>query len=228
MVLTMGKIQNKEYQILTILVKTLADFWKPNEKITGWSRALQDKYNNAFEVFLAQIDEFNMPNAEFYRSIADMSFNALKEDLQLYSKFKKSSCDFYIDILRRLGYWDDAFVVERLDVTESKPSDYQMEEEKQMTMDDQYIVPFAEEMIEKVIRDQPYKSNKSPNFRKGSQKANKAFNSKGNQMNKMTKNAKIEEKPAVAEPTMLDVNLEDILGSIPDRSSSSKPKKTAK
>ena len=104
MVLTMGKIQTKEYQILTILVKTLADFWKPNEKITGWSRALQDKYNNAFEVFLAQIDEFNMPNAEFYRSIADMSFNALKEDLQLYSKFKKSSCDFYIDILRRLGY----------------------------------------------------------------------------------------------------------------------------
>ena len=103
-----------------------------------------------------------------------------------------------------------------------------MEEEKQMSMDDQYIVPFAEEMIEKVIRDQPYKSNKSPNFKKGFQKANKAFNSKGNQINKMAKNAKIEEKPAVAEPTMLDVNLEDILGSIPDRSFSSKPKKTAK
>ena len=220
-VLTLGKIQAKEYQILTILISKLAMFWKPNEKITGWSRALQDEYNNVYEDFIAQLDEFNMPNAGYYRSIADMSFNALKEDLALYSKFKKSTCDFYIDILNRLGYRDDPFVIEKPNKPESKSRGYPIEEEKQGVYDNQFIVPPAEEIVEQIIRDQPFKSEKPQKFRKGSQKANRTIPSK-------VMNTKIEEKPAVAEPTMLDVNLEDIIGSVPDRSSSSKPKKTVK
>jgi len=103
-VLTMGKIETKEYLILSTLAKTLTEFWKPNEKITSWQKGLENEYNKTYDNFLYELDGFNVSNAEYYRSIAELSFSSLKTDLKLYETFKKSLCDFYIEILKRLGY----------------------------------------------------------------------------------------------------------------------------
>jgi hypothetical protein len=243
-VLTMGKIESKEHQILSLLATSLQDFWKPYENIKAWTHEHEAEYNHLYENFIYQLEFFEMQNSAYYKSIAELSFVAIKDELELYNKFKKSLCDFYIEILSRLGFCDDAFVI-----SSPKPSVeiyskiFNTSEESKATFEDEEVkVQKSEDAIDRLLKNEQIR--KHSNIQKEEEEEKKQEPVKPQvsapvevvivpkeESKKKSQPPKKEKKPAVkkeevkpqkvikqeiiVEPTMEhDIGLEDIIGSL--------------
>ena len=102
-VLSLSKLKSLEYRIFRKLRAKLRNFWNKYLEAQEWTTKMQKEYLSSFKKFINECNELvgNSPlpkPLKYYKAFADIAFNSLLENFELYDKLERYYADFLEDI----------------------------------------------------------------------------------------------------------------------------------
>ena len=97
------QLKSLEYRIFRKLREKLRNFWSKHSDIQKWTKKHQDEYDHVYYAFLNECNELvgdsPLPNGfDFYKTFADLAFDAVLKDVKLYEMLSF----YYIDFLKTI------------------------------------------------------------------------------------------------------------------------------